>query len=234
MADILVKCAKCGKESRVSEFASSGSLQCGSCHATLELPNVDRGTKLQMKREKNKDELITLTAEAIKRREIPDVAKPASAEDVRSVLSNVHKARQKVKKAHAWMSWLSLIAVGAVMIGFQYYAKQNARWLTPYMNLRAIVAGVCMLGTFLVAFQDSTFQGLLCLLPPYTLYYVAVRMEYPLLQGATLAFFISLGAEMYYIPGNAVIAHAQANFNDFIVAVGNLIVRAGEPPDMPH
>jgi hypothetical protein len=234
VADIVVKCLRCGKESTISQYAASGTVPCPSCKTPLDMPAAEKGlSRLQMRKGKA-DTPVDLSAEEIKKHEIPKNAEPPSIDQVQAVLSNVHKSRQKVKKQHAFLSLLSFVLVGGLLIGWQYYISRHGQYVDQYMMTRGIVIGIVGLLTLLVAFQDSTFQGLLCLLAPYTIYYVLVRMESYLIQGAAIAVFVALGTEVYFIPGHAVITHAQAGFNRFVEVVAGLVQRAGEPPGLPH
>ncbi|MFH0954440.1 MAG: hypothetical protein V1873_08945 [Verrucomicrobiota bacterium] len=235
MADIVVKCSKCGKESRVSEYAGSGSVPCPACKAPLQMPAAEKGSlRLHMRKGKH-DVPADLNADGIKRKKIPKGAEPPTADQVQAVLSNVHKSRQRVQKPHGILAVLSFLLVGGVLVGFQYYAKIHPQLMQYYLWTRGGLVGLVWLLVVLFAFQDSTFQGLLVVFAPlYIVYYVFVRLDSYLLQGAASAAFVALGTELYFIPPHSVMVHAQAGLNHFIEAVAGLVVRAGEPPGMPH
>lgn len=233
MADVKLTCAQCGREVTVSEYADPASLVCSGCRTPLTLPEREKEAPLKVRR------LPRTSSTALSGNELAiDVrARARAGQELASVLRDVHKVRTKVKKTRALWTWLMLLTLAAALAGWQYAVahelgpKELIRWYVPGRNL---LAGLVFLGVLVVAFRDGPLQGILCLLVPfYVLYYVLVRMEYPLLRGAALAIGIGLASEVYFVPNHSLATAAQRGTDQFIKTVGRLIQRAGEPPGLP-
>lgn len=234
MADITVKCSSCGTENRVSEYAAAETLVCRSCKRALSnFHTEDRKMRLQVRKIERDDKQTNLTGE--KEEEEQEVAiRKASAERTSSVLGEVHKARTKTSNPHAIVSWLAFLAVGALLVGLQYLSLEDPKLLQPYYTLRWVALGLFSFLVILIAFQDSTFQGVLCLLLPlYIVYYAVVRVESYFVRGAFMAVCVALGTEMHFMPKQAVVTRTQIEINKFINSVGKQVQRASEAPDMP-
>lgn len=234
MADIVIKCPGCGTESKVSQYAAAENVSCPSCKRRLELPKSEAGRrKLEMRRLRAEEHgTLTGTAEQV----VADVAgRGIEARQVEEVLDNVHRARQKVESPKAIWGWLVFILVAGALVGWQYLGSNEPRLLAQYPMARIAALALSTLMVLLVAFQDSTFQGLLCLFAPlYILYYAFVRMEYYVIRGIFLAVVLALGTELYFMRDDALFTHAQIAANKGIENVSRLISRASDAPDMPR
>ena len=216
VADIVLKCVACGRENKVSEYASPETLVCASCHHALEMPEPEnKSGKLQMRRLEGQ-QAETLTGEA---RDNADEEKIRSESAVASaaVLGDVHKAREKVNRPHAFWSYLTFLLACGTLVGLQYMLKQRPDLMETYEWARIGFSAIGSILLLVVAFQDSTFQGLLCLFfLPYAIYYAAVRLEIYWIQGIFMGVIIALCAELYFMPNQAFITQAQINTEIFI------------------
>jgi hypothetical protein len=232
VADIVLKCRGCGKDNKVSEYASSEALVCAFCHHPLEVPAVEtKSGKLQMRRlEGQRAETLTgetkdFVAEEKVRRE--------SAVAAAAVLGDVHKVRETVKRPHAFWSYLTFLIVCGSLVGLQYMLKQRPDLMETYEWVRIGFSALGATLLLVVAFQDSTFQGLLCLfLLPYAIYYAVVRVETYWIQGIFMGVVIALCSELYFIPKEAFITKAQINAEIFVTNVGQTIDRMSAKPVM--
>jgi hypothetical protein len=232
VADIVLKCVACGRENKVSEYASSEALVCASCHHALDIPEPEKTSgKLQM-RKLESQQAETLTGEA-KDNVVEEKIRRESSVASAAVLGDVHKARGKVKRPHVFWSYLSFLIVCGTLVGLQYMMKQRPDLMETYEWARigfSVIATILLLA---VAFQDSTFQGLLCLFVlPYAIYYAAVRLESYWIQGIFMGVIVALCAELHFMPSQAVITRAQINTEIFIQDVGQLIDKASQKPEM--
>ncbi len=231
MADIILKCVSCGRENKVSEYAAAETLVCINCHHALELPEPEnKAAKLKIRKlESPQAEMLTGTVRVDSHEERVRVE---SAVQSAAILKDVHKAREKAKRPHAFWSYLTFLITCGVLIGLQYYLKTRPDLMDTYEWARL---GFSVIGTILllvVAFEDSTFQGLLCLLPPYALYYAAVRLEIYWVQGIFIGVIVALCSELYFMPKQAVITRAQIQTEIFIKNVAGQIDKASQKPDM--
>ena len=232
MADIVLKCVACGKKNKVSEYASSETLVCASCHHALDIPMLEKTSgKLQMRRIESQ-QAETLTGE-VKDHAAEEKIRLASAVASAAVLGNVHKVRETVKHPHAFWSYLTFLLVCGILVGLQYMLKQRPDLMETYEWARIGFSAIGAVLLLVVAFEDSAFQGLLCLFVlPYAIYYAAVRLETYWIQGIFMGVVVALCAELYFMPRQAVITQAQINTVIFIRDVGQLIDRMSAKPEM--
>ncbi|MBU1908831.1 MAG: hypothetical protein KJ726_02160 [Verrucomicrobia bacterium] len=233
MADIEIRCAQCGKEIVVSEFASAESLICPACGQPMALPERHEPATLTMRTMDRKSKTGLTGAEM----DMDVLARAVAAKETESVLGEVHKARTAIKKSTTLWLFIVLLIVGGGLVGWQYAVAKHlgpgalAEW---YVIGRSAVVGLSTLLVLIVAFYEHPWQGVFCLLLPfYILYYVIVRMEYNLLRGMYLGVCVAIAAEAYLVPDRSLMLQAQARFNQFTEKGSRLIQRAGEPPGMP-
>lgn len=234
MADILVRCKKCGRESKVSEYAVSGEVRCAGCGTPLEFTVSSTQTaRLKLKRSDTTSTDRPAGA-GMKEGEGATATAQRTAPKL-DVLQDVHKARQTVKNPLAIWNWLSFVLLGAALVGAEYYVTViNPGFLQYYLMGRWGVWGFVCLLVLIVAFEDGTAQGLLCLfVPAYIVYYALVRLEYYWLRGLFMAVLVGIGMELYYLPERSAVVLLQREANAFIAGVSKQIERAGESPDVP-
>jgi len=230
VADIILKCVACGRENKVSEYASPEALVCLSCHHALDIPEPEkRSAKLQMRR-LDGQHAETLTGET-RDNVVEEKIRRDSAVASAAVLGDVHKAREKVSRPHAFWSYLTFLLVSGTLVGLQYMMKQRPELMETYEWARIGFGAIGVVLLLVVAFQDSAFQGLLCLLLPYAIYYAAVRLETYWIQGIFMGVIVALCAELYFMPSQSVITKAQISTAVFIQDVGQLIDKASAKPD---
>ena len=232
MADILLKCLECGRENKVSEYASPETRVCASCHHVLQIPESEKkSARLQMRRIENQqaETLTGGTADYVLEEKVRRESSVAAA----AVLDDVHKVREKVKRPHAVWGYLTFLIAGGILIGLQYMMKQRPDLIQTYELARIGVSAIGAILLLMVAFRDSTFQGLLCLFVlPYAIYYAAVRLESYWIRGVFFGVIAALCAELHFMPSQAFVTRAQHNAAVFIENTGQLIDKASERPDM--
>ena len=232
MADIVLKCVACGGENKISEYASSETLVCASCHHALEMPALEsKSGKLQMRRlEGQTTETLTGAASG---NAAEEKVRIESAVASAAILRDVHKVRETVKRPHAFWSYLTFLMTAGILVGLQYLMKQRPELMETYEWVRigfSVIGSVLLL---IVAFQESTFQGLFCLLLlPYAIYYAAVRVEIYWIQGIFMGVVVALCAEMYFMPSQAYITKAQINVGIFVKEISAAMDRMSAKPDM--
>ncbi len=233
MADLILKCTKCGAENKVSEYAAVEALVCAACKAPLPPPNRSDAPRLQV-RTIGRNERSTLTGTTAAGK--PPPAEAPRFEGVRSdeVLKDVHKSREAVRNPRSFWGWLTFLAAAAVLIGMQYLLKDNPHLANSYLLTRHISLGLVSLAVICVAFQEGTAQGLLTLFVPlYIVYYAFVRMEMYWLRGFFAGVYVALCAELYFVPSQSFLVFAQTKVNQGIESVSALVQRASEPPGVP-
>jgi hypothetical protein len=231
VADITIRCIGCGKENKVSEYASAETLVCVACHHGLELPEPEnKAAKLKMRKlESPQAEMLTGEVRSDVQE---DKVRVESAVASAAILKDVHKAREKVKRPHVFWSYLTFLVTCGTLVGLQYMLKQRPDLMETYEWARIGFSAIGSVLLLVVAFEDSTFQGLLCLLPPYAVYYAAVRLETYWIQGIFMGVIVALCCELHFMPRQAVITRAQINTEIFIKEVAGQIDKASQKPDM--
>jgi ribosomal protein S27E len=162
MADIDIQCPDCKTITSVSEYAAVSFVTCKSCGRRLERPVVGAdptaGRKLRL------------------RTETP--SGPATDAEPQGYLSTI-KPPKKQRRKSAWrvsqhiVAWLLFVVLASGM----WYLRYGDVLATRYLNMGKQFAPIIVLAfhilILLKAFQDSIFQGILCLLVPgYSLVYI--------------------------------------------------------------
>ena len=227
MADIVLRCIACGRENKVSEYASSETLICAACHHALEAPEqTQKGAKLQMRKIEN-DSLTGAAKDTSGEEKRIESAKASAA-----ILGDVHKARTVVKRPHVLWSYLTFLLVCGTLVGFQYLLEQRPDLTTAYEWTRIAFGAIGALLLLVVAFEDNVFQGLLCLFVwPYAIYYAAVRLEIYWIQGIFMGVIVALGCELYFMPQQAVLTKAQIQSQIIIKNVAQGIDKLSAKPE---
>lgn len=228
MADIVLRCVACGRENRVSEYASAETLVCTACHHALELPEPEKKvSKLQMRRIEGETLIGAAKSDAGE-----DKIRRESAVSSAAILGDVHKARETVKRPHAFWSYLTFLLVCGIMVGLQYMLKQRPDLMATYEWVRIGFSAIGAVLLLIVAFEDGTIQGLLCLfILPYAIYYAAVRLEVYWIQGIFMGVIVGLCTELYFMPSDAFLAKAQIQTQIFITNVGQSIDKLSAKPE---
>lgn len=199
MADIKIVCAKCGKETNVSEFASFDNLTCkcgerlrkpmGSLEAETEPKHAHLTIKSEMQAAADREappqpksrapvltkmkhhDLTFKTEEQV----VSEHGSQAEPEEwgFNKATAVSAEDRKESKNIHMILSWSLFLALG----GLSYYARYGghpafATYL-PMLQQYGIALFITLyVAIILKAFKDTVFQGLLCLIPGYPFYYM--------------------------------------------------------------
>ncbi|OQW95300.1 MAG: hypothetical protein BWK77_07730, partial [Verrucomicrobia bacterium A1] len=219
MADIVLICPGCNKETRFSEYAAEESTVCPTCGATIKRPATEKSTRLKIRRIEHSEQEARLSGKDAAKPSAQDNATQVAASastvtQMRSVLGNVHKARTITKGPSVIWAWVGFLLLSGLLVGWQYQFKGDRQLMGYYYWIRNGVGGIFWLMVMITAFEDTMTQGMLCLLLPfYIVYYVFVRLEMYWLRGVFAGVFVGICAEMYFIPNEALLTYAQGNLN---------------------
>lgn len=163
MADIDITCSHCAEITTVSEFVDAQAVTCRSCGEKLTKPKT-------VEKEK------TLQRTQVSYQEEENIAIPEDGQDGEGLWPGTKELKKSQTKAHVvhhLYAWVVFVVFGGAMAYLRYgggLSEEQIETAVPY-------AAITLLGLHLIvilkAFEDSVYQGILCLLiPMYSLYYM--------------------------------------------------------------
>jgi ribosomal protein S27E len=166
MADIDIKCGKCGTVITVSEFADQSNLVCHKCGEPLKKPDVPAvKTKPSVKKLSVAEQPAATAVDA--------TSQEPTGWQVSQEALKASRPRGKGLPTHLIWSLLLFLVLGSVMAYLRFcdgYLAKNIPLIRTYGPITIITFHILIL---LKAFKDSVFQGILCLLIPlYSFYYL--------------------------------------------------------------
>jgi hypothetical protein len=186
MADLQATCPKCSKTSTFSEFVSDEALMCRGCGA--ELPRPQRSDPKPKPRVKT---IVPGASEAPNE----DTRPPT---DAAPLWPGRHRPRQqgRAKVRHHIYAWLVFFVLGGAATYLRYGGGLPPAYLGQLQRYAAVGLIACHLIVMIKAFEDSVYQGILCLLVPfYTLYYVFAVTDAVYLRAVMGAVLIAVGQD---------------------------------------
>jgi len=221
MADVKLKCPKCGNEVAVSQFAKTDDLVC-KCgeklsqtaptpesvpkpkHAALTFKTneqveaeISKKPDLTSKRDVSKltpNRLVLKTEEQI----ATEHAAPEGPEEWKfsQATAKTEEQQQQPKNIHLYLSWLVFIVLAGTAGYFRYkpdaLSPANLALLKTYSPL---LFGVLYVTIILKAFKDNVYQGLLCLLPGYPLYYIVMNCDDFYMRAVIAGLMVGIGQD---------------------------------------
>lgn len=202
MADIDIKCPDCQAITQLSEFAEVRSIQCKSCKRTIEIQRgrpVDTTRKgLQLSRPR------------------PSTTPEEGTVPQEGYLATMKPPKQK-RRTSAWRpsqhvtAWAFFLVLGTAMWFLRYedvLSKPQLVLLKQFAPL--VVLGFHIL-ILLKAFQDSIFQGILCLfIPGYSFVYLFFITDDFYARATFGGLLVGMAEDSFYYYQDKVIAGYQA------------------------
>lgn len=138
-----------------------------------------------------------------------------------------HRSSNKKKGMSAFLeSFLAFLLLCALGGGLIYHRVTGQDLLPLYVvNLASIsiLAGFYVV-VLIEAFAHDMLQGILCLfIPPYALVYGLFFSDAGPLKGFTLGLMLFLGAEMYYVPDDALVNQGTKTLSSWVGGLQALI-----------
>ncbi len=232
MPDVIIDCPECGREYKVSEYATVDGMTCLTCGAGLSMPEFERTTDgLKLK----KQETLSKTPRMMPATPQPGV--PMAATMVPSSepgdhpvpMGSIHE-EVEIKELPKWMSIVVAVLLIGLFVGFQYKADDFDQFLSVYIWARSIFAAAAFILVVLIAYQDALAPGTMCLfIPPYTLFYTASSVESSLLRGLYFGMVVVLLTEIFFLPDESIVLAGGVMFGNMVEYVDGLIVAASDP-----
>ncbi len=173
MADVMLTCPVCGKQTPVSEYVAARTIPCGACGRELPVPARSRPADGALKlRPAGTTSAATPAAagpDAGAGRALPIAAivQPSGARGGR------RRRRAPSTRAIQALSWLVFIALAAALIFIRFRLGLAGAELATLKTAGMLAVGAAYLVIIAVAVKDNMFDGLLCLVVPlYPFYYL--------------------------------------------------------------
>lgn len=184
MADITLKCDRCGKTVAVSEFANYDTLFCRHCGSHLGRP---------LPPSSGSERTYTLKPPMAQHPEGSPL--PVSGETPPTVRRPSMK-RRRLRFSHVTASWLLFAVLGGGLAWVRYGGGPAPQWLRD--GLRPPMGPLIIFGFHLLiilrAFKESFFSGILCLLIPfYSFYYLFLVTDAFYLRALCAAWLVGAG-----------------------------------------
>jgi len=220
MADITIKCAKCGREITISEHVSVNEIPCGKCGGLIPVPGrQSSSTSLRIKN--GADPAPAAPAGDLKmanpqaRAPLPTTAIPAPARNAAGggiSPAQMHsmtalrrkrqeRRRQKVTTLTVVGSWAIFLLLGGALAYFRFvFAPANipVAQFDVIRRVAVIALAACYCATILMAFKDDIFQGLLALaIPLYPFYYLYAESSAVFFRASTAALLAGFGYDFF-------------------------------------
>ena len=210
MADVDIQCMSCGGEITVSDVVNVDKLKCRSCGGDFLRTNTDaaptgpspeekrRSLMKSLKKKDAKQKLaIAKNAPAGKNADEVDVSRLAweKLNDTEGQ-AEVQRQSHRMYSGLTWKAWLVFIVIGGIAGGLRYSGLVPPSILAQAVIYEVLVVVVLHIFVVLKAFQDSVFQGVLCvLLPPYSIYYLFSAADTFFLRAVVAGLLIGIGQD---------------------------------------
>jgi len=172
MADVKVKCEQCGSPIVLSEYAAMDTISCRACGAPLRArassPTDSVHERLKLKQQETApepDEEVTPAA-------------PAEGEENtwrfdRYIQQSRGNIKTEAKQTGVIWSWVCFLLLASLMASIRFLDLMPPVYLDMLKLYGPYVALLMHIMIILMAFKDTVFQGILCLLiPGYSVFYI--------------------------------------------------------------
>ena len=202
MADLEVRCPKCGKEATVSEFAFARGLSCRACGETL--PRPPSAPSTQGKRSFRMGQTWAQHSPSSSAKDETQAA-PSPEWRFNTQMRDMRDQPDRKRKINpALLPWLLFATLACAM----YFIQRHAIPALEAEDIRATAAPIVYLVFHILitlkAFKDSVFHGVLCfLLPPYALYYMFLASDDFYLRAVFGASLLVIGQDTFWFAQDA-------------------------------
>ncbi len=170
MADVEVQCEQCGAPVILSEYAAIHTISCRSCGSALKAvptsPTDSVRERLRLKKRETGDEPGEGGGDSKGEEE-------SSWRFDRYIEKSRSNIKTETKQAGVIGSWLCFVVIAALMASIRFLNIMPDDYLDMLQTYGPYAALLMHVVIMLMAFKDTVFQGILCLLVPgYSLFYI--------------------------------------------------------------
>lgn len=192
MADILLRCEKCGNEFAVSEFVSAEFVICAKCKGQVKVPprTPEQPLAARLRFATPKEETPP-----------PPASETLPPADPRRKLLSRQFRRRRIRRTpgrgHMFWPWVLFVALVIFLGILRFYPglipAAQVDWL-----VKAGITGImfCHAVVIAYAFMEDAFHGVLCaIVPGYSLYYVFFEMDQFYMRAVVAALLVVFGLD---------------------------------------
>lgn len=203
MPDIDIQCLSCGNEISVSDIVDISKLKCRACGGEF-LRSDGAAAPIGPSPEQKRRSLMKKVQRTEPREPAPKQEQPKDETHnlAWEKLNNpegqkeVQKESSKLYSALTWKAWVLFLVIAAISGGLRYSGIIPSYILAQAVLYEALIVVVIQVFILLKAFQDSVFQGVMCvLLPPYAFYYLFAESDDFNLRAVTAGLLVGLGQD---------------------------------------
>lgn len=196
MADIILTCPTCGKQTPVSEYVSEKTTACPACGKELPIPARSSSSSGALK--------LKLSSSATLFTPIPVTTggQGPAADPARPVPPTGRKHRHRPAKSGLLiqiLSWLVFVALGAALFFIRFRLGLSGADLETLKLAGLVAMGIAYLVIIGVAVHDNMFDGLLCIVVPlYPFYYLFLISSALFLRAIVCGLLVGFGYDYYF------------------------------------
>lgn len=194
MADILLTCPACGKQTSVSEYVSEDTAACHACGKAIPIPQRRQAADGKLK--------LRAPAETQTSPTWPSIGTglpltPGGQQRKLSAGTRRDLRRVKTNRAIQALSWVVFIVLAAAMYYIRF--RGGLPGVPPAtLKLAGLVAiGIAYLVIIIMALRDNMFDGLLAIVVPcYPFYYLFFFSSALFLRAVVAALLVGFGYDL--------------------------------------
>ncbi len=198
MADIILTCPACGKQTPVSEHVSHRTVSCQACQQAIPMPERQRSPdsklKLRSLAETHIAPIPTPPSDDAGNRlptaggRRPRTMAAGSRRDIRRI---------KISRMMQWLSWLVFVALATAMYLIRFQLDLPGISPATLKTAGLVAVGIAYLVGIAAALRDNMFDGLLAIVVPlYPFYYLLLITNALFLRAIVAALLVGFGYDL--------------------------------------
>jgi len=196
MADIILTCPGCGKQTSVSEYVAGTTIVCHDCGKALPVPEQTKrsGSGLKLRKAPDQSTItpiptwpVTGNGSGIPVAGVGQQSKPSAS---------LERERRRVKRNRfvQSLSWLVFFALAAALYYIRFRQGLPGVPLDMIKQCGLIAIGISYLVIIILALKDNMFDGLLAIVVPlYPFYYLLLMSSALFMRAIVAALLVAFG-----------------------------------------
>lgn len=196
MADILLTCPTCGKQTPISEYAAKKTAPCHACGKELSLPERVKPGGGGLKLRKTAEPATAATPLPSTRNGSGNHT-AATGQSLKASASLARDIRRvKLDRMLQALSWLVFIVLAAALVFIRFRHALPGVPLDTIKQYGLIAVGMSYLVIIILALKDNMFDGLLSIIVPlYPFYYLFCLSSAVFVRAIVAALLLAFGLD---------------------------------------